>query len=58
MKNKFDRKNVTITVLLNEKLKKQKKKQTNGYGISKMLKCFNSFSYQRVYFYNPFEYMP
>lgn len=26
MKNKFDRKNVTITVLLNEKLKKQKKK--------------------------------
>lgn len=29
MKNKFDRKNVTITVLLNEKLKKQKKKKKN-----------------------------
>lgn len=27
MKNKFDRKNVTITVLLNEKFKEQKKNQ-------------------------------
>lgn len=29
MKNKFDRKNVTITVLLNEKFKEQKKKLKN-----------------------------
>lgn len=34
MKNKFDRKNVTITVLLNEKLKKQKKKKNKQTGMA------------------------